>query len=424
MAPTGQQPSVWLEFSPLAGHLGCVNLGQGFPDWDPPDFIQQAAARAVQGGACSKYARSAGHPRLVQAIAGAYGPRLEREIHPETDVLVTVGASEAIFLSVMGHVRPGDEVIVFEPAFDIYYGALAMAGAVVRPVSLLAGDDGKMAVDLAGLRAMLSPRTRAMIINTPHNPGGMVMDRPTLEKIDQALRDYPDCVVIADEVYEHLVYGDAVHTPVATVGKLGSRTLSIYSAGKNFSVTGWKIGWVIAPQELLAPLQIAQQWVVFSVATPLQEAVAEALERGGKPYGGAADYYGWLRQSYDRKRELLLAGLGEVGLEPMAPDGSFFILCRIAGQPEEAFAFPEEIRSLHRDGVLQMDTTTTGRRDYNFCRNLSLHHGVTAIPASAFFSPQTAAGGADWVRFAFCKEEAVLREAVKRLTAKTPFPAT
>lgn len=416
-----RQPSVWLEFSPLAHKTSAINLGQGFPDWAPPKFIQEAAVNAVQGSEFSTYARSAGHPSLVNAIAHQYSPRFDRQLKANTEILVSVGASEALFLGIMNMAKPGDEVIVFEPAFDIYYGALAMSGATVKPVQLIAESSSELTsssqltIDWQGLKQQLSQKTTLMIINTPHNPTGKVLTRDEISQLASILEDFPNCQIISDEVYEHLVYDNKDHLAVASLPQLFDRTLTIYSAGKSFSVTGWKVGWAIGPEHLISKLQHTQQWVVFSVATPLQEAVAHALGQGQKDYADNKNYYDWLKDHYENKRDLLFNGLKKAGLNPMLPEGSFFILCDIRHQPADFCQYPEELTPLITSGHIQQDSTTKELKDYNFCRNLSLKKGVTGIPTSAFYSKATRDENANWARFAFCKSDEVLLKALRMM---------
>jgi kynurenine--oxoglutarate transaminase/cysteine-S-conjugate beta-lyase/glutamine--phenylpyruvate transaminase len=416
-----EAPSVWLEFSPLAQATKSINLGQGFPDWAPPSFLQNMAIESIQGVEYSTYARSAGHLNLTKSISKNYSEQLNQDINPLTDVVVTVGASEALFLSIMSFINEGDEVITIEPAFDIYYGALAMAKAKVMPVSLIPTTDilttsSELELDWDTLKKNLSSKTKAIILNTPHNPSGKVFSKTELEKLAGMLRAFPQCLVIADEVYEHIVYNDNVHTPIASLPGMFDRTISIYSAGKTFSVTGWKIGWAIGPKELIRKLQLTQQWVVFSVSTPHQQAISQALNTAIKPYQGSESYYSWLKEEYTRKREILFNGLKENGLNPILPQGSFFILCDIKAKTFDKDLIHKNLLELCKDGAVQVDKATLDLKDYNYSRNLALTKNVTSIPVSAFHIKENQAMSQNFIRFAFCKEDDVLRNAIESLS--------
>jgi len=420
---TFDRPSVWLEFSPLSQVSGSINLGQGFPDCSPPDFIQEAAAKSVVGGDFSKYARSAGHPHLVKAIAEQYRNSLNREFDPNKGVLVTVGASEALFLSIMAFVDRGDEVIVIEPAFDLYYGVLAMAGAHVKPISLIPNkefiDDAKdLVLDWNTLEKQLTKDTKAIIINTPHNPTGKVFSKEELTRLADLLGRYPDCLIISDEVYEHLVYDGKKHLSIASLEGMFERTLSIFSAGKTFSITGWKVGWIIGPQPLIKRLQLTQQWVVFSVSTPHQEAVAIGLSQAQLPYKGHKSYYDWLREDYEKKRNLLYNGLLKAGLNPIKPEGSFFILSDILKENPISASNLQQIKTWNSEHKISVDENTYDLFDYNFCRGLSINKKVTSIPVSAFYTDENKSKAARWARFAFCKENPIIEQAIKNLISK------
>ncbi|MFT6632677.1 MAG: kynurenine--oxoglutarate transaminase/cysteine-S-conjugate beta-lyase [Bacteriovoracaceae bacterium] len=415
-----EAPSVWLEFSPLAQATNSINLGQGFPDWAPPSFLQNMAIESIQGVEYSTYARSAGHLNLTKSISKNYSEQLNKDINPLTDVLVTVGASEALFLSIMSFINEGDEVITIEPAFDIYYGALAMAKAKTMPVSLIPSKDNldssaDLVLDWDTLKKNLSLKTKAIILNTPHNPSGKVFSKVELETLADILKEYPQCLIIADEVYEHIVYDDNIHIPIASLPGMFERTISIYSAGKTFSVTGWKIGWAIGPKELIRKLQLTQQWVVFSVSTPHQQAISEALNTAKTPYKNYNNYYDWLKEEYTRKREILFNGLNKAGLNPILPQGSFFILCDIKDKVIETKVTHEKLFELTKDGSVQVDNATLDLQDYNFSRHLSFNKNVTSIPASAFHIKENQASSQGYIRFAFCKEDDVLKKAIRLL---------
>lgn len=411
-------PSVWLEFSPLAKITNAVNLGQGFPDWEPPKFLQDAAVSSIVGHKFSAYARSAGHPHLVRNISNYYSDKIDHKINPNEDVLVTVGASEALFLAIMSFIDKGDEVITIEPAFDVYYGALAMAEAVIKPVSLIPSKEvmtcsSEFILDWDNLEKQISSKTKALILNTPHNPTGKVFSKQELERLADLLESYPNCLVISDEVYENITFEGAKHIPFASIKNMYDRTISIYSSGKTFSVTGWKIGWAIGPKQLIRRMQLSQQWVVFSVSTPHQEAIGTALKLAQSSYKGHSSYYEYLIEIYTEKRTLLFNGLKNAGLNPVLPQGSFFILCDISKKEKSDPNIIEKIQILDKENSIMIDPLTFHKKDYSFCRSLSLNQHVTAIPTSAFSYKTNDHFGENWIRFAFCKENKVIEEAVK-----------
>ncbi|GJQ08912.1 hypothetical protein GpartN1_g703.t1 [Galdieria partita] len=422
-----QEPSVWLEFSPLSSLCNAINLGQGFPDWKPPPFVLEAASKASSDPHFSQYARSSGLQSLVSTISRTYAPLLQRSIDPTKEVCVTVGASEAIFLACQAFVESGDEVIFIEPAFDIYFGAVVYAGATPRWVPLhmqpkegqpLSASD--LRLDYDELRSVLSERSRLLILNTPHNPTGKVFKKEELQAIAKVLQDFPRCLVLCDEVYQHLVYDDEVHVPMATIDNMWERTISVYSAGKTFSVTGWKIGWAIGPWHLIRPMMLSQQWIVFSTTTPLQQAVASSLEQATQPFESEPTYYAWLKKRYQRKRDYFYQALIEAGLHPVKPQGSFFIMIDISEIQDIRNEMPPAIMEWWKRGLLDVDQRTQTAVDYNFCRWQAVEKGVTAIPFSAFYSRHHQPLGSRYVRFSFCKEDAVLEEAKQRLVPHHP----
>ncbi|NRA45546.1 MAG: aminotransferase class I/II-fold pyridoxal phosphate-dependent enzyme [Oligoflexales bacterium] len=409
-------PSVWLEFSRLAELVEGINLGQGFPDWDPPEFVVEASIKSSKSKGIHRYARSSGHKNLVEEITRSYEERLKHKINPLADVLVTVGASEALYLALMTYVNPGDEVLVIEPAFDLYYGAINMAGGVAKGVSLKPGQDG-FQLDPSDLDKQMSPKTKVLMLNTPHNPTGKVFTRDEYLEIAKVLKKYPNCIVVSDEVYEHLVYDDMEHIPFANIPGMGDRTISVYSAGKTFSITGWKIGWIIGNSDLVRPLQGCQQWVVFSVATHLQEAIAMCLQAAKEPYQGESSYYSWLREEYTQKRSILFEGLKHSGFKPILPQGSFFILTEYEHLKPEWDHFPDTENSMLEQGKIYINPATRSYKDYNFARNLAFNNSVVSIPVSAFmgYCAESSPDAQRYVRFAFCKSDALLRHACKKM---------
>lgn len=386
----------------------------------------------------SQYARSAGEPELVQEISRVYTPRLvppslrgTRIIDPNTEVLVTVGASQAIYVACIALLDVGDEAILIAPAFDIYSGAVALAGAKAVYVPLRPRSDGgevvsskDLVIDMDEFAQSISENTKVLILNSPHNPTGKVFTRKEYEQIAAVLEEKaPHCVVVSDEVYEHLVFKGS-HIPFASVSESTfMRTLSVYSAGKTFSATGLKTGWVIAPTHLLNELQLAHQFIVFAVNRVSQIAIADALRVAEEAYEGHKNYYKWLCSLYRKKRDYLVAAIRKAGMTPIEPEGAFYVCTKVseAHPARVTSGLPEAISHFVSEKKFQIDEATVDRLDYNMCRNMALRYGVAAIPVSAFF-PDEHIGkidlATDCVRFAFCKPDEELERAKDRLCSE------
>ncbi|MGD9961575.1 pyridoxal phosphate-dependent aminotransferase [Nocardioides sp.] len=372
----GIAPTIFAEMSALAVRTSAVNLGQGFPDADGPTSAIRRAERALEGGE-NQYAPGPGRPELRAAVARHQERHYGVMLDPDSEVVVTTGATEAVAAAILGLVDPGDEVVVLEPFYDSYVAVLQMAGAVRRPVTLRAPA---FRLDIEALAAAVTDRTRFVLLNTPHNPTGTVLDRTELEAV-AALAIAHDLVVITDEVYEHLTY-DVEHVPLCTLPGMAERTLTISSVGKSYSFTGWKVGWATGPADLVGAVLAAKQWLTFTSAGPLQSAVATALDtEQAWPLGLAED----LRA----RRDLLCAGLDSLGLPAPLPQGSYFAITDIAhlGWPD-------------------------GR---TFCLALPERAGVVAIPVQGFYDDAEA--GRHLVRWAFCKDRSVIEEGLRRLGA-------
>ncbi len=374
--------TVFTEFSALAQKHQAVNLGQGFPDFDGPPEIKEAAARAIHDGK-NQYAVSSGQPALKEAIARHAQRFYGQAIDPAGEIIVTSGATEALFDCTMALVDPGDEVIVFEPYYDSYVANVTMAGGVPRYVLLRPPDEAhpRWWYDRAELEAQFNEKTKFILVNTPHNPTGKVFDREELSHI-ASLCIRHDVVALADEVYEHITYEPFRHLRLGTLPGMAERTLTISSGGKSFSFTGWKIGWVIGPANLCAAVQKAHQFVTFATSTPLQEATAAALSLPDA-------FYTDLAESYRRKRDTLVEALAGAGLRPIVPEGSYFAMARI-----DHLGFAD---------------------DFEFCRYLTRDVGVAAIPPTAFYAEHHREHGKHLARFAFCKREETLRAARDKL---------
>ncbi|MCX5083019.1 pyridoxal phosphate-dependent aminotransferase [Streptomyces sp. NPDC056121] len=370
--------TIFAEMSALATATGSINLGQGFPDTDGPEEIREAAVRALRDGRGNQYPPGPGVPELRTAIAAHQEHRYGLSFDPDREVLVTAGATEAIAASLLALVEPGDEVVALEPYYDSYAASIALAGGTRVPVTLRP-DNGAFRLDLDELRAAVTDRTRLLLINTPHNPTGTVLTREELTAI-AALAVERDLLVITDEVYEHLTFGDAGHIPLATLPGMRERTVTIGSAGKTFSFTGWKVGWVTASPELVTAVRSAKQFLTYVASGPFQYAVAEALALPDS-------YYDAFRADMSAKRDLLADGLAAAGFEVFRPAGTYFVTTDIRPLGES-------------DG-------------FAFCRALPERAGVVAIPNAVFYDHREA--GAPFVRFAFCKRIPVLEEAVDRL---------
>ncbi|GLD94990.1 hypothetical protein PINS_up003615 [Pythium insidiosum] len=400
------QPTVWHEFTPLALAHQAVNLGQGFPDWRCEDFVKDAAKAALDAD-FNQYARPQAHRKLAEVLASKYSREFGRAIRWEDEVAVGVGATETIYSALCGFVQPGDEVIVFEPAFDIYSAQVQMAGGVCRYVPLhvhtTADGETEFFLEEEAFAQAFTSRTRVVLLNNPHNPTGKVFTKAELEIIAKHVRLHPQVLVISDEVYEHITFDGKKHERIAMVDGMWDRTLTVSSAGKTFSVTGWKIGWAIGPSCLTKGIHLANNWIQFSVATPLQEAVANMLERAEQPYKGFPTFYAFVADQYAKKRDRLSAALTQVGIRPVTPHGGIFLYSNVS-----AIKVPAEFQP---DGMSP---------DWAFCRWLTIEKGVTAIPTSAFFCQENKTEGHQWARFAYCKTDDALDEAIKRLLQLKP----
>jgi N-succinyldiaminopimelate aminotransferase len=372
--------TIFAEMSALATATGSINLGQGFPDTDGPASLLAGARQAIADGV-NQYPPGPGIPALREAIAAARLRDHGQRFDPDTEVLVTVGATEALAAAVLGLCEPGDEVLMLEPHYDSYPPIVAMAGGTHRSIPLRPDPTGRFALDVDELAAAVGPRTRILILNTPHNPTGTVLTREELIGVAGVARDN-DLIVLTDEVYEYLVYDDAVHLPLGTLEGMAERTVTISSAGKTFNTTGWKIGWACGPAPLIAAVRAAKQFLTYVGGAPFQPAVADAL----------LTEMGWvaeLRASLQRKRDRLCAGLSAAGFGVSVPQGTYFVMT--------------DIRPLGQQDGMQ------------FCLDLPGRAGVVAVPDEVFHDDPM--DGKPFVRFAFCKRDEVIDEAVARLAA-------
>jgi N-succinyldiaminopimelate aminotransferase len=366
--------TIFAEMSALAASTGAINLGQGFPDSDGPPEVLEAARRAITDGV-NQYPPGRGMPVLRDAIARHQQRFYGLAVDPETEVLVTAGATEALAATLLALVEPGDEIVTFEPYYDSYAAIVALAGARLVTVPL---EWPAFAPDPDRIRAAFSPRTRIVLVNDPHNPTGSVLDRATRELIVE-LATRHDALIVTDEVYEHLRFGTA-HEPIATLPGAAERTITISSGGKTFSTTGWKIGWLSARRELVTAILSVKQFLTYVNGAPFQPAIAVGLDLPD-------DFYARVAADLGAGRDILVDGLRRAGLTVSVPEGSYFVVA---------------------------DATPLGATDAAaFCRDLAASAGVVGIPVSAFTATPDAFRGL--VRFAFCKRPEVLREAVRRL---------
>ena len=371
----GIPPTIFSQMSALALRTGSVNLGQGFPDVDGPPAVIARAVTALEEGA-NQYAPGIGIPALRQAIARHQQRHYGLELDPDSQVVVTTGCTEGIAAALLGLVDEGDEVVVLEPYYDSYVAMIQMAGGVRRPVTLRAPS---YRLDPDELRAAVGPRTRFVLLNSPHNPTGTVLGRAELQAVADVAIEH-DLVVVTDEVYEHLTYDGHDHVPLATLPGMFERTLTLSSAGKSYSFTGWKVGWATGPERLVHAVLAAKQWLTFTSGSPLQPAVALALDE-------EPDWPRTLAADLAARRDLLCEGLAGVGLDVRVPEGTYFALS---------------------------DVSALGWADGSaFCHALPERAGVVAIPTQGFHDDTAA--GRHLVRWAFCKEADLIRRGLERL---------
>ena len=371
----GLGTTIFAEMSERAQRTGAVNLGQGFPDTDGPSEVVQAVVEALHSGH-NQYAPGPGRPELRAAIADHQKRHYGLDLDPDGEVVVTTGATEAVAAALLGLVDPGDEVVALEPYYDSYVACIQMAGGVRRPVTLQAPQ---FRLDVERLRATVTPKTRLVLLNSPHNPTGSVLSRAELEAVAEVAIEH-DLTVVTDEVYEHLTFDDNEHIPVATLPGMAERTVTISSAGKTFSFTGWKIGWATGPSHLVGAVLAAKQFLTFTSGAPMQPAIAKALALPDQLLVELA-------ADLQARRDQLCTGLSALGLEVFVPQGTYFVTT--------------DVRRLgYTDGV-------------EFCRDLPERAGVVAIPHQVFYDDVEA--GRPLVRWAFCKRPEVLAEALGRL---------
>jgi len=369
--------TIFSKMTKLANEMGAINLSQGFPDFDAPEEIVEEAVRALRSG-FNQYARSQGHMPLAEAISGKIRQDYGMEYDPETELLITNGVTEGIASAFLALLNPGDEVIFFEPHYDSYPVCAALAGAHCRFYTLRFPS---FSIDGDELEKCFNNRTRVLFINTPHNPTGKVFSKDELEMISSICIKH-NVMVVTDEVYEHLTYDGLPHIPIASMPDMRERTLTISGAGKTFSITGWRIGWITGHADSIRSVHTAHQYITFAPATPLQEALATVIRNIDE------SYFTNLKNEYHRRRDILLEALRDTGFRPAVPEGTYYILADFTG--------------LHEKG------------DVHFVRFLIDRCGIAAIPPSVFYS-EAPDEGRSLVRFAFCKRETTLKKAAEAL---------
>ncbi|WP_336659813.1 aminotransferase class I/II-fold pyridoxal phosphate-dependent enzyme [Leucobacter sp. USHLN153] len=389
MSPDGStRPTIFGEMTALANATNSVNLGQGFPDADGPEWVRRVAAEAILDGA-NQYPPGRGIPELRGAIARHQERNYRVAVDPESEVLVTVGATEALAAALLAFAGPGDEVVTLEPYYDAYAAAIALSGATHVTVALRP-EAGGFTVDRAALEAAVGERTRVILLNTPHNPTGTVLSAAELDLVAAAAQQC-DAIVLTDEVYEHLTFDGHQHRSIAALPGMAERTITISSSGKTFSLTGWKIGWAVGPAMLIEAMTAVKQFLTYAGGAPFQPAIARALDEGEADIAA-------LRDSLADRKELLVAGLRGAGFGLVVPGGTYFVCADAA--PFLSDAVP--------DGAA-------------FARALPRAVGVACVPVSAFCregSP-TADALSSWVRFTFVKDDATIRTAITRLAGLT-----
>ncbi|CAG2160485.1 unnamed protein product [Oppiella nova] len=412
------QTNVWVEFIQLAGQYRPVNLGQGFPDFAAPEHLSRALAEAVvdrDRPLINQYTRDAGHPRLVRALSQLYSGLTGLSIDPDTDILVTSGAYQALYCAFMAYVNPGDEVLIIEPFFDCYEPMTLLAGGTpvfvpLRPKPGAPGAPMSSAdwrLDPEELEAAFSAKTKFIIVNTPNNPLGKIYTRDELELIARLCKKY-DCLAVMDEVYEWMVYTGSTHTRMCSLPDMWDRTITIGSGGKTFSVTGWKLGWAYGPQHLLDPLYLIHQSNVSSCPTPIQEALAVGFERELQRMGTPDSYWAQLSQSLESKRNRISKFLTEADMSPTLPEGGYFIIADFSRLADR----------------IDLSGEKDATKDYRFAKWLTKNAGLQGIPTGAFYSSAHKHLAENYIRFCFIKKDETLDKAEQIITGlnnRLPF---
>lgn len=404
----GIDQNLWVEFGKLTKEYDVVNLGQGFPDFSPPDFATQAFQQATSGNfMLNQYTRAFGYPPLTNVLASFFGKLLGQEMDPLTNVLVTVGAYGALFTAFQALVDEGDEVIIMEPAFDCYEPMTMMAGGCPVFVTLKPspapkgklGASNDWQLDPAELASKFTPRTKVLVLNTPNNPLGKVFSRMELELVANLCQQH-DVVCISDEVYQWLVYDGHQHVSIASLPGMWDRTLTIGSAGKSFSATGWKVGWVMGPDNIMKHLRTVHQNSIFHCPTQAQAAVAQCFEREQQHFGQPSSYFLQLPQAMELNQDHMIRSLQSVGLKPWISQGSYFLIADIS-----------DFKSKMPD----LPGAEDEPYDRRFVKWMIKNMGLVGIPVSTFFSRPHQKDFDHYIRFCFVKDKATLQAMDERL---------
>ncbi|KAI9681325.1 MAG: hypothetical protein M1817_002608 [Caeruleum heppii] len=403
---TGDKIDIWTlvnEAAAASPIQPIVNMGQGFFGYNPPQFILDAAKKALDRVECNQYSATKGRPRLKQALSDAYSPFFGHTLDPNKEITVTSGANEGMLSAFMAFVEPGDEVIIFEPFFDQYINNIEWAGGIIKYVPFNPppkGDTenssaGEWTIDMDRLEAAITPKTRMIVLNTPHNPIGKIFTPAELQAIGRLCVKHR-ILILSDEVYDRLFY--APFTRIGTLSpELAELTLTVGSAGKNFYATGWRVGWLIGPEHLIRHVSRAHTNICYSSVSPLQEAAAEGFERAEKE-----GFWEQSRKEMKGKMERFCSVWGELGLPYSTPEGGYFVLVNMRKvRMPNTYEFPDDVKHL--------------RRDFKLSWFLIKELGVAAIPPTEFYTPANAHLAEDYLRFAFCKNDDVLEDAKERL---------
>jgi len=392
----GMTETVFAEFSAACVAIGATNLGQGFPNYPPPDFVTESLKEAAEDGvAGNQYCRSMGHPMLVEQLQKLYSELMGRNLNM-MNFVATDGATDGLFTTCQAFIDVGDECIVMEPFYDAYPMDIQMAGGIVKYLPMdfpsKCTSSAQFTLNYQALEDMITDKTKLLFINNPHNPTGKVWSREELTEIANIVKKYPKLLVVADEAYEWLQFDGLEHVRMATIPGMWDKTITICSAGKSFECTGWKIGWVIGPEEITAAFQLAHQWVPFCVSTPLQYGIARSFEKAHEH-----NWFPQLAQKLQRRRDYLCTNLRAAGLEPIVPQGGYFVCADTSG-----FDFP---------------IGPGERRDFEFVRWMIRENKLGPIPPSAFYSADHAHMVGNLTRFALCKSDDLIEAGVEKLQA-------
>nr|BBA45757.1 kynurenine oxoglutarate transaminase [Pachyrhynchus infernalis] len=397
----GSEPSVWVEYIQLALDYKPLNLGQGFPDYPPPKYVTDALLEVAKGTKHHQYTRDFGHPRLVEALAKLYSKLIGRDIDSRREVMTTLGAYEALYATITGHVDQGDEVIIIEPFFDCYEPMVRYAGGVPRFIALKPKNteakflsSGDFVLDKAELEGLFNTKTKAIILNTPNNPLGKVFTLEELTFIADLCKKH-NVLCISDEVYEWMVYKPNEHIRIVTLPGMWERTITIGSAGKTFSVTGWKLGWAYGPANLMYNLLMVHQNSVYTGCTPIQEATARAFEKELERLGSDESYFVSISKELEPKRAFVAKFLQEAGFKPIIPEGGYFMMADWT--PLES--------------LVDLNAETDKYKDYRFTKWMTKNIGLQGIPPSVFYSEEHKSLGENFVRYCFIKEDKNLQAA-------------